>query len=98
MAADESRPRERPRSGSTTATGPRLQFRQFANRLPANRGRHGQQSETWAGHGIIIRATARAFRHAVAAKIRHGDLPAYGLPIGLLLGFGTDAIVTAAGV
>lgn len=34
----------------------------------------------------------------VAAKIRRGDLLGYGLLIGLLLGFGTDAIVSAAGV
>lgn len=33
----------------------------------------------------------------VAAKTRRGDLLAYGLLLGLLLGFGTDAIVTAAG-
>ncbi len=35
---------------------------------------------------------------AVAAKSRRMDLLAYGLLIGLLLGFATDAIVTAAGV
>jgi ZIP family zinc transporter len=34
----------------------------------------------------------------IAAKTRRGDLLAYGLVIGLLLGFGTDAIVSAAGV
>ena len=34
----------------------------------------------------------------VAAKTRRGDLLAYGLLLGLLLGFGTDAIVSAAGV
>ena len=34
----------------------------------------------------------------IAAKTRRGDLLAYGLLLGLLLGFGTDAIVTAAGV
>lgn len=34
----------------------------------------------------------------VAAKTRRGDLLGYGLLIGLLLGFGTDAIVSAAGV
>ena len=33
----------------------------------------------------------------VAAKTRRGDLLGYGLLIGLLLGFGTDAIVSAAG-
>ncbi len=33
----------------------------------------------------------------VAAKTRRSDLLAYGLIIGLLLGFGTDAIVSAAG-
>lgn len=33
----------------------------------------------------------------VAAKTRRGDLLAYGLLLGLLLGFGTDAIVSAAG-
>jgi ZIP family zinc transporter len=34
----------------------------------------------------------------IAAKTRRGDLLAYGLLVGLLLGFATDAIVTAAGV
>jgi ZIP family zinc transporter len=34
----------------------------------------------------------------IAAKSRRRDLLAYGLLIGLLLGFGTDAIVSAAGV
>ena len=34
----------------------------------------------------------------VAAKTRRGDLLAYGLLLGLLLGFGTDAIISAAGV
>ena len=34
----------------------------------------------------------------VAAKTRRSDLLAYGILIGLLLGFATDAIVTAAGV
>ena len=34
----------------------------------------------------------------VAAKARRGDLLAYGLLLGLLAGFATDAIVTAAGV
>jgi ZIP family zinc transporter len=33
----------------------------------------------------------------VAAKTRRGDLLAYGLLLGILLGFGTDAIVSAAG-
>lgn len=33
----------------------------------------------------------------VAAKARRGDLLACGLILGLLLGFGTDAIITAAG-
>ncbi len=33
----------------------------------------------------------------VAAKTRRGDLLAYGLLLGLLLGFATDAIVSAAG-
>ena len=33
----------------------------------------------------------------VAAKARHGSILAYGLLAGLLLGFGTDAIVAAAG-
>jgi zinc transporter, ZIP family len=33
----------------------------------------------------------------VAAKTRRSDLLAYGLIVGLLAGFGTDAIVTAAG-
>jgi ZIP family zinc transporter len=35
---------------------------------------------------------------AVAAKARRSDLLAYGLLLGLLAGFATDAIVTAAGV
>jgi len=34
----------------------------------------------------------------VAAKAKRPDLIAYGLLVGLLLGFGTDAIVSAAGV
>jgi ZIP family zinc transporter len=34
----------------------------------------------------------------VAAKARRADLFAYGLLLGLLAGFATDAIVTAAGV
>ena len=34
----------------------------------------------------------------VAAKTRRGDLLAYGLLVGLLLGFATDAVVAAAGV
>ena len=34
----------------------------------------------------------------VAAKARRADLLAYGLLLGLLAGFVTDAIVTAAGV
>jgi len=34
----------------------------------------------------------------VAAKTRRGDLLAYGLLIGLLLGFATDAVVSVAGV
>jgi ZIP family zinc transporter len=32
-----------------------------------------------------------------AAKARRGDLLAYGLLFGLLLGFGTGAMVSAAG-
>ncbi len=35
---------------------------------------------------------------AVAAKARRSDLLAYGLLLGLLAGFATDAVVTAAGV
>jgi ZIP family zinc transporter len=35
---------------------------------------------------------------AVAARSRRMDLLAYGLLVGLLVGFATDAIVTAAGV
>jgi ZIP family zinc transporter len=35
---------------------------------------------------------------AVGAKSRRMDLLAYGLLIGLVAGFATDAIVTAAGV
>jgi ZIP family zinc transporter len=34
----------------------------------------------------------------VAAKARRNDLLAYGLLLGLLAGFATDAVVTAAGV
>lgn len=33
----------------------------------------------------------------VAAKTRRGDLLAYGLLLGLLAGFATDAVVSAAG-
>jgi ZIP family zinc transporter len=33
----------------------------------------------------------------VAAKTRRSDLLAYGLLVGLIAGFATDAIVTAAG-
>jgi ZIP family zinc transporter len=35
---------------------------------------------------------------AVGAKSRRMDLLAYGMLIGLIAGFATDAIVTAAGV
>ena len=45
--------------------------------------------------GSIIYVIAQLL--GVAAKTRRSDLLAYGLIIGLLLGFGTDAIVSAAG-
>jgi ZIP family zinc transporter len=50
---------------------------------------------TLAGGSIIYVITQLI---AVAAKTRRSDLLAYGLLIGLLAGFATDAIVSAAGV
>jgi ZIP family zinc transporter len=46
--------------------------------------------------GSIIYVVAQLF--GVAAKAKRSDLLAYGLLIGLIAGFATDAIVTAAGV
>jgi ZIP family zinc transporter len=67
---------------------------------------------TWVGHAFTSDALAVVFLTlaagsilyvvnqliAVAAKSGRMDLLAYGLLIGLLAGFATDAIVTAAGV
>jgi zinc transporter, ZIP family len=46
--------------------------------------------------GSIIYVVAQLF--GIAAKAKRSDLLAYGLLIGLIAGFATDAIVTAAGV
>ena len=46
--------------------------------------------------GSIIYVVAQLL--GIAAKSRRSDLLAYGLLLGLLAGFATDAIVTAAGV
>ena len=46
--------------------------------------------------GSIIYVVAQLL--GVAARAKRPDLLAYGLLIGLLAGFATDAIVTAAGV
>jgi ZIP family zinc transporter len=46
--------------------------------------------------GSILYVVAQLF--GVAARARRTDLLAYGLLIGLLAGFGTDAIVIAAGI
>jgi ZIP family zinc transporter len=67
---------------------------------------------TWVGHGFTSDAVSVVFLTlaagsiiyvvaqliGVAAKARRADLLAYGLLIGLIAGFLTDAIVTAAGV
>jgi zinc transporter, ZIP family len=67
---------------------------------------------TWIGHGFTNEAVSVVFLTlaagsiiyvvtqliTVAAKARRADLLAYGLLIGLVAGFLTDAIVTAAGV
>jgi ZIP family zinc transporter len=67
---------------------------------------------TWVGHGFTSEAVSVVFLTlaagsiiyvvtqliGVAAKARRADLLAYGLLIGLVAGFLTDAIVTAAGV
>jgi ZIP family zinc transporter len=67
---------------------------------------------TWVGHGFTSDAVSVIFLTlaagsiiyvitqliGVAAKARRADLLAYGLLIGLIAGFLTDAVVTAAGV
>ena len=67
---------------------------------------------TWVGHGFTSEAVSVVFLTlaagsiiyvvtqliGVAAKARRADLLAYGLLIGLIAGFLTDAVVTAAGV
>jgi ZIP family zinc transporter len=67
---------------------------------------------TWVGHGFTSEQVSVVFLTlaagsiiyvviqliGVAAKARRNDLLAYGLLIGVLAGFITDAIVTAAGV
>ena len=67
---------------------------------------------TWVGHGFTSEAVSVVFLTlaagsiiyvvtqliGVAAKARRADLLAYGLLIGLVAGFLTDAVVTAAGV
>jgi len=67
---------------------------------------------TWVGHGFTSDAVSVVFLTlaagsiiyvvtqliGVAAKARRADLLAYGLLIGLIAGFLTDAVVTAAGV
>ncbi|HLY33702.1 MAG TPA: hypothetical protein VKQ07_04150, partial [Jatrophihabitantaceae bacterium] len=67
---------------------------------------------TWIGHGFTNEAVSVVFLTlaagsiiyvvtqliTVAAKAKRADLLAYGLLIGLVAGFLTDAIVTAAGV
>jgi zinc transporter, ZIP family len=67
---------------------------------------------TWVGHGFTSEAISVIFLTlaagsiiyvitqliGVAAKARRADLLAYGLLIGLIAGFLTDAVVTAAGV
>jgi ZIP family zinc transporter len=66
---------------------------------------------TWVGHGFTSEAVSVVFLTlaggsiiyvvtqllGVAAKAKRADLLAYGLLVGLLAGFITDAIVTAAG-
>ncbi len=67
---------------------------------------------TWVGHGFTSEAVSVAFLTlaagsiiyviaqllGIAARARRSDLVSYGLLVGLLAGFATDAIVTAAGV
>jgi ZIP family zinc transporter len=67
---------------------------------------------TWVGHGFTSEAVSVAFLTlaagsiifviaqllGIAARARRTDLVSYGLLIGLLAGFATDAVVTAAGV
>ena len=67
---------------------------------------------TWVGHGFTSEPVSVAFLTlaagsivyvvaqllGIAARARRPDLVAYGLLLGLLAGFVTDAIVTAAGV
>jgi ZIP family zinc transporter len=67
---------------------------------------------TWVGHGFSSDAVAVAFLTlaagsivyviaqllGIAARAKRTDLVAYGLLVGLLAGFLTDGIVTAAGV
>lgn len=67
---------------------------------------------TWIGHGFVNEAVSVVFLTlaagsiiyvvaqliTVAAKSKRADLLAYGILIGLLAGFITDAVVTAAGV
>jgi ZIP family zinc transporter len=67
---------------------------------------------TWIGHGFTSEAVSVVFLTlaagsivyvvaqllGIAARARRNDLVAYGLLIGLLAGFITDAIVTAGGV
>ncbi|MGI8667992.1 MAG: ZIP family metal transporter [Jatrophihabitans sp.] len=67
---------------------------------------------TWVGHGFTSQAVSVIFLTlaagsiiyvvaqllGIAARARRTDLLAYGLLLGLLAGFATDAIVTAAGV
>ena len=66
---------------------------------------------TWVGHGFTSEAVSVVFLTlaagsiiyvsrsciGIAAKAKRADLLAYGLLVGLLAGFITDAIVTAAG-
>ncbi len=67
---------------------------------------------TWIGHGFTSQAVSLIFLTlaagsityvvaqllGIAARARRPDLVAYGLLLGLLAGFGTDAVITAAGV
>jgi ZIP family zinc transporter len=67
---------------------------------------------TWVGHGFTSDALSVTFLTlaagsiiyvivqllGVAAKMKRPDLLAYGMLIGLVAGFATDAVVTAAGV
>jgi ZIP family zinc transporter len=67
---------------------------------------------TWVGHGFTSEPVSVLFLTlaagsiiyvitqllGIAARAKRSDLVAYGLLLGLLAGFATDAIVTAAGV